>query len=117
MTDKMKLRIIGASGGVINGLFGGGGGMAVVPLLSRWYGLEEKTAFATCVAVIFPLCILSAVLFLLRTDLDLMTALPYLAGGFAGGLLGGRWMNRVSAVWLRRIFAAFVLYGGVRYLL
>ena len=48
---------------------------------------------------------------------DLLQALPYLLGGLAGGLVGGRLMGRVSVVWLRRIFAAFLLYGGVRYLL
>lgn len=117
MTDKGKLRLSGAAAGLVNGLFGGGGGMVLVPLLNRWCGVEEKKAFATCVAVIFPLCVLSAAVFLLRTDFTLSTALPYLLGGLAGGWLGGKWMGRVSVVWLRRIFAAFLLYGGVRYLL
>ena len=117
MTDKWKLSLSGAAAGVVNGLFGGGGGMALVPLLTRWCGLEEKKAFATCVAVIFPLCVLSAAIFLFRTDFDLLTALPYLIGGLAGGWVGGKLMDRVSVVWLRRIFAAFLLYGGARYLL
>ena len=51
VTDKWKLRLTGAAGGLINGLFGGGGGMAVVPLLAGWCGLAEKQAFATCVAL------------------------------------------------------------------
>ena len=117
MTDKWKLRLTGAVGGLINGLFGGGGGMAVVPLLKGWCGLEEKRAFATCVAVILPFCVLSAGVFFLRGHVDLAQALPYLLGGLMGGLAGGRWMDRVQAVWLRRIFAAFLLYGGARYLL
>ena len=37
--------------------------------------------------------------------------------GLAGGLVGGFLMDKVSVLWLRRIFAAFLLYGGVRYLL
>ena len=117
MTDKGKLRLTGALGGLVNGLFGGGGGMAVVPLLTRWCGVEEKKAFATCVAVILPFCVLSAAIYLFRTGFDLLQALPYLLGGLAGGLVGGRLMGRVSVIWLRRIFAAFLLYGGVRYLL
>ena len=117
MTDKWKLRLTGAVGGLVNGLFGGGGGMAVVPLLTRWCGVEEKRAFATCVAVIFPFCLLSATVYLFRADFSLPAALPYLVGGFIGGLVGGRLMTKVSVVWLRRIFAAFLLYGGMRYLL
>ena len=117
MTDNWKLRLSGAAGGLVNGLFGGGGGMALVPLLTLWCGVEEKKAFATCVAVVFPFCLLSATIYLFRTDFDLLTALPYLIGGLVGGFVGGKLMDRVSVVWLRRIFAAFLLYGGVRYLL
>lgn len=117
MADKWKLRLTGALGGLVNGLFGGGGGMVVVPLLTRWCGVEEKKSFATCVAVIFPFCLLSAAIYLFRTDFDLLTTLPYLAGGLVGGFVGGKLMDRISVVWLRRIFAAFLLYGGVRYLL
>ena len=117
MTDKWKLRLTGAAGGAVNGLFGGGGGMAVGPLLKGWYGLEEKKTFATCVVVILPFCILSAVILALQGHVDLWQALPYLAGGAAGGWVGGRTMGRVPTVWLRRIFAVFLLYGGVRYLL
>ena len=40
--------------GAANGCFGGGGGMVLLPLLTRWCRVEEKTAFATCVAVILP---------------------------------------------------------------
>lgn len=117
MMDNWKLRLTGGAGGLVNGLFGGGGGMAVVPLLTRWCGVEEKRAFASCVAVIFPFCVLSAAIYLFRTGIDLMAALPYLIGGLTGGLLGGKLMGKISVIWLRRIFAAFLLYGGVRYLL
>ena len=83
----------------------------------RNVSVDTPSIRATCVAVIFPLCALSAALLLLRTDVDLLTALPYLAGGLAGGLVGGKLMDKIRVVWLRRIFAAFLLYGGVRYLL
>ena len=116
MAGKWKPALGGAAAGLINGLFGGGGGMVLLPALHRC-GVEEKSAFATCVAIILPLCALSAALYVWRTGVDLSAALPYLLGGLAGGAVGGRWMKRVSTVWLRRIFALFTLYGGVRYLL
>ena len=117
MKPSSRQRISGALAGLVNGLFGGGGGMVLVPLLTRWCGIEEKPAFATCVAVIFPFCVLSAIIYWLRGGLDFLTALPYLLGGLAGGWVGGRLMGCISVVWLRRIFAAFLLYGGMRYLL
>lgn len=117
MDNKQKLPLCGIAAGCVNGLFGGGGGMVLVPLLTRWCHVEEKRAFANCVAVIFPFCVLSAGIYLFRTELPLMTALPYLLGGLSGGFVGGKLFPNVPSVWLRRIFAVFLLYGGMRYLL
>ena len=116
MTEKGKYRVCGALAGTVNGLFGGGGGIPLLVLLTKWAGVEEKKAFATCVAVIFPMCAVSATLYLWRAELSLLTALPYLLGGFAGGLVGGKLFRKVPGLWLRRIFALFLLYGGWRYL-
>ena len=116
MKNKHKYRIVGVIAGAVNGLFGGGGGIPLLVLLTRWAKLEEKKAFATCVAVIFPLCVVSAVVYFLRCALPLAQALPYLVGGAAGGLVGGRLFQNVPNVWLRRIFAVFLLYGAWRYL-
>ena len=117
MDKRYQYPLCGIAAGGVNGLFGGGGGMVLVPLLQGWCDVEEKRAFANCVAVIFPFCVISAAVYLLRTPFPLLTALPYLLGGLAGGFVGGKVFTSVPVVWLRRIFAAFLLYGGVRYLL
>lgn len=106
--------LAGAAAGLCNGLFGGGGGSVLVPALTGWCGLEQRRAFATSVAVILPLCALSAGIYLLRGGLDLMTALPYLVGGALGGWAGGRWFRGIKVCWLRRAFGLLLLYGGVR---
>lgn len=106
--------LAGAAAGLANGLFGGGGGSILVPLLSRVCHLEQRRAFATSVAVILPLCALSALLYLLRGGLELQTALPYLLGGALGGFLGGKLFRGVKLRWLRRCFGLLLIYGGVR---
>lgn len=117
MRVKTKYAVSGALAGAVNGLFGGGGGMVLVPLLTGWCALAGKKAFATCVAVILPLCVVSAAVYMLRRGFDVVQALPYLIGGLAGGLVGGKLFGSVSVEWLRGLFAVFLLYGGVRYLL
>ena len=117
MKQRTRYVVSGVLAGAVNGLFGGGGGMVLVPLLRRWCGLEERRTFATCVAVILPLCVVSAAVYVLRRGVDLTLAAPYLLGGLIGGFLGGWLFPKVSANWLRYLFAAFLLYGGVRYLL
>lgn len=117
MTDRRKNQITGVLGGAVNGLFGGGGGMVVLPLLSGWRKLEARSAFATCVAVIFPMCCVSAGVYLWQVRPALRLVLPYLAGGVAGGVLGGVSFEKVPVKLLKIIFGLFLLYGGVRYLL
>ena len=91
--------------------------MVFLPLVSRDPGLKPRELYATCVAVIFPVCAVSAAVYLFRTGLSWSAALPYLLGGLPGGFLGGKLYGRVSTVWLRRLFAAFLFYAGVKYLL
>ena len=116
MDTKWRARLSGGAAGLANGLFGGGGGMVFLPLMSREKALSPRQLFATCVAVIFPVCAVSAAVCLWRTEFPLLTAVPYLVGGFFGGILGGKLYGRVSPRLLRRIFAAFLVYAGVRYL-
>lgn len=110
-------RLAGAAAGAANGLFGGGGDMVLLPVLSRWGGLPQRQLYATCVAVIFPVCAVSAMVYLARGGVSLEAAAPYLAGGLAGGFVGGKLYGKVRVQYLRWMFAAFLLYAGGRYLL
>ena len=117
MKEASKYMVTGALAGLANGLFGAGGGLFLVPLFTGWVGLEQRRAFATSVAVIAPLCALSAGIYYLRGSLDPIAALPYLTGGLIGGLIGGKVFRRMSMVLLRRVFALLILYGAARALL
>ena len=116
MTKKKSIQaaVAGGAAGLINGFCGGGGGLLLVPLLSRWLDLGDRKAFATSVAVILPLCALSSAIYLLRGGLELSSALPYLLGGALGGILGGKLFKHMNMLWLRRGFALLILYAGVR---
>ena len=57
MEHHWPARIAGAAAGLANGLFGGGGGMVFLPILSRWGRLDQRKLYATCVGVIFPVCL------------------------------------------------------------
>lgn len=117
MTDRRKNQITGAAGGLLSGLFGGGGGMVVLPLLVKWRHLEGKKSFATCVGIIFPMCCVSAAVYWWQVRPELTALWPYLAGGVAGGVIGGATFERIPVRVLKVIFGLFLIYGGVRYLL
>lgn len=117
MKSSWPPRIAGAAAGLANGLFGGGGGMVFLPILSRFGRLEQRRLYATCVGVIFPVCLVSAAVYVLQGGVSLRTALPYLIGGLVGGFGGGKLYGRVSTGFLKWVFAAFLFYAGVKYLL
>lgn len=117
MTDKRKNQIAGALGGLLSGLFGGGGGMVLLPLLVKWRKLEGRKAFATCVAVILPMCCVSAAVYWWQVRPEPALVWPCMAGGAVGGVLGGMTFEKVPVRVLKVIFGLFLLYGGVRYLL
>lgn len=117
MRHNVKFLLAGGAAGLVNGFFGGGGGSVLVPLLTRYCGLDQRRAFATSVAIILPLCVLSVAIYFLRGGLDLAAAWPYLLGGTAGGWLGGKLFKGVRIDWLRRGFGLLLIYGGTRYFL
>ena len=90
--------LAGALAGVINGFFGAGGGMVLVPLLIRLCGLEDKAAFSSAIAVILPLCAVSIAVYAIHDSLPLRDALPYLIGGAGGGVLAGLLFRKVPPV-------------------
>ena len=114
MSDKWKYALCGALAGIINGFFGGGGGMLFIPLITRWAGLDTRRAFATCVGVILPMTVLSAAVYVFRSGLSLALIWPYLLGGTLGGLTAGLLFKKVPTAALRKGLALFILYGGWR---
>ena len=116
MKKNSLYHIAGAAGGFVNVLFGGGGGMVLVPLLLRGGKLQAKETFASAVAIIFPICAVSFLAQLFFVDFPWLQSVPYLIGGAAGGLLGGKLFRSMPPLWLKRIFALFILYGAWRYL-
>lgn len=105
---------IGAAAGIINGLFGAGGGLLLVPLLIGVCKLPPKNAFATSLCVMLPLSIISLSVYWFRGNVDFGGSWPYLIGGVLGGIGGGLLMGRIDVKWLRLLLAGFLLYGGVK---
>ena len=112
-----KCLLAGLAAGFVNGFFGAGGGMVLVPLLIWLVGLPDKLAFSSAISIILPLCIVSLVIYGRHDMLPLSDVLPYLLGGAGGGVLAGLWFQKVPAKWLHLALGALILLGGVRLLI
>lgn len=116
MKKYIGIIIAGLCAGVVNGIFGAGGGMVLVPLLSLLAQLEEDQLFPCSVSMILPICLVSLSQRLFTTEINWSATLPYLLGSIAGGLAAGLWGKRIPTLWLHRILGILVLWGGIRYL-
>lgn len=111
---RIVLALSGAAVGIVNGLFGAGGGMLAVPVLTFAAGLNGKKAHATAIALILPLCLVSTVVYALNADIDAGTLLPTAAGVLAGGVLGAVALKKLSVPALNFLFYGLMLFAGIK---
>ena len=110
------IMLAGVAAGAVNGLFGAGGGMVLVPLLVKLSDLEEDSIFPSSVCIILPVCLISLLFSFRRDLLDLYTTILYLLGSAFGGILAGIFGKRIPTLWLHRTLGILIIWGGIRYL-
>lgn len=116
MGKRWKIALAGICAGAVNGLFGAGGGMVLVPLLTLLTDMNEEHIFPASICIILPICLVSLFVTIRETGLDLPAALPYLIGSAVGGVAAGIFGRRIPVTWLHRILGALILWGGIHYL-
>jgi len=112
--------LIGLTAGVLNGLFGSGGGVVAVPMLERSKleqpRLEQRKCHATSVVLIFVLSLVSVGMYALHDRLDVSAALEFIPAGLVGALIGATLLKKVTNHHLKRAFGAVILISAVRML-
>ena len=108
--------LTGSIAGIINGVFGGGGGMIVVPMLVSLLKCEPKKAHATALLIILPLSLTSGLFYAAFGSLDLKVALPVTAGVILGGIAGAFLLSKLSSKWVVAIFSVVMAIAGVKML-
>ena len=114
MANKKKTAVIGIITGFANGLFGSGGGTIVVPCMEKYLDIDAHKSHATAIAIILPLSILSAAIYLFKSDIPWKETLIVSAGGVVGGYIGAKLLNKISGRWLHIVFGVAMLGAAVR---
>ena len=114
---KWQIVLFGALIGVINGFFGGGGGMVVVPLLNKLFGMEQKKAQATALFVILPISLISTIVYLCKSSVDFSHGWPVILGIVGGGIVGAKLLNKLNNRVVKWIFVFFMFLGGIAMLI
>lgn len=111
-----RMALAGGLAGMVNGLFGAGGGMVLVPLLTLLSPLKEEAVFPASISIILPICLVSLAMTAFTGQILWAPSLPYLFGSAAGGILAGIWGRKIPVLWLHRGLGILILWGGFRYL-
>lgn len=111
---KFLLLLSGAVIGILNGFFGGGGGMVCVPLLQKVLKLDAKSSHATAIVVIFPLSLISAFIYVYNGYIKSFPLLTIGLGVVFGGLLGAYALKFLPPKAVKIIFAIIMFVGGIK---
>ena len=109
-----KEMLIGLSVGVLNGVFGAGGGSLFVPLAEKFLKMEQKTAHATAIPIILVLSAISSYFYIRRGFFDFNIWLYVSIGGLLGGFVGAKFLGRISKRWLKIGFGGIICITAVK---
>ncbi|MCP2332721.1 hypothetical protein G443_002991 [Actinoalloteichus cyanogriseus DSM 43889] len=108
-----KLVIIGLVAGALSGLFGLGGGVAIVPLLVTLVGFDQRQAVATSLLALAPLSVAGAASYAWHGQVNLWMAVPLAVGCMTGAWLGASLLNRAPLALLRWAYAVVSICTAV----
>lgn len=111
---KFILLLSGGVIGFLNGFFGGGGGMICVPILQKVLSLDAKQSHASAIAVIYPLSLISAFIYVINGYIASLPLLTIGLGEVAGGLIGAICLKVLPPKYVQIIFAIVMFAGGIK---
>lgn len=112
--SNILLVLCGVVTGAVNGIFGGGGGMIVVPLLNSLLKKPTDVSHATAILVILPICLSSGIIYLINGYFNGELFIAAGIGVLLGGFFGAQLLKKLSAETITLIFAAVMFAAGVK---
>ncbi|MBQ3489203.1 MAG: sulfite exporter TauE/SafE family protein [Clostridia bacterium] len=109
--------LTGFLAGVVNGLFGTGGGIFIVFLFSQIYAkskeYSKKDCFSMTIAVTTVLSAVSLFGYLKNGSIAAQDLTPVFLPAFLGGIAGAFLLDKIRLNVLRKIFSGLIIYAGI----
>lgn len=109
----MMQAVVGALSGVIASM-GLGGGFVLLIWLTLHDGMHQRQAQGVNLLFFLPIALISVVMHLRSGLIDKRLVLAMIPGGVAGAVLGALASQMVGNDILRKIYAVFLLFFGLR---
>jgi uncharacterized membrane protein YfcA len=117
-SELLKMLALGLVAGVCSGMFGIGGGLIIVPALVILFAFDTKTAIGTSLFVILlPTGLLGVWEYWKNGQIRLTAGFWIAVGVFCGVYVGAYLAGAVSAVMMKRLYAAFLLVVALYFVL
>ena len=116
LKKRIGLILAGFGAGAVNGLFGAGGGMVLVPLLCWLSELKDEAIFPASVCIILPICLVSLSITYQAGVITVSTATIYMIASAMGGIVAGILGKKIPTIWLHKALGLLIVWGGIRYL-
>lgn len=111
------LAVVGIAAGFINGFLGAGGGIILLSMFRRLNPNKNSEGarddFASVVAAVLPLCVVSAINYSSRGSLDMNLFLRFIPGALVGGVVGAYLTDKIDTRILKNIFALIIIIAGI----
>lgn len=104
--------LAGFFSGIVSGM-GIGGGAILIPILTMFLNVGQQGAQCVNLVYFIPTAIAALVIHIKNKSVDFKAALPIIAFGIIGAILGSWIAVYMSADVLRKIFAVFLFAVGI----
>lgn len=108
-----KLFGVGTVAGFINGFFGAGGGLLLVPMISLSKKCDSKTSHATTLACVLFMCLSSSIIYITKKQINYKLFLVCVIGSVAGSLIGTKLLKKLKNNVIDLVFSFVLMVAGV----
>lgn len=109
----LKLSVIGIISGIINGFFGAGGGLVIVPMLKKFDNKNSKIVHATTLGCVMCMCLSSSIVYFLDNHIDYKLVLFCLIGSLIGSVVSIKLLKKLKNIYIDLIFSCVLIVAGL----
>ena len=111
--ELIMYTLTGVAAGLVNGFFGAGGGLLIVPMLSFVLKQDSKVIHATTLACVLCMCFSAGAVYVWNKVYNFNYIIPCVIGGSLGGILGTFFLKKLKNNVVDLIFNFVLIIAGM----